>query len=165
MKVRFDVNDAARRDAFLRSPFPKALLPLQPGETPRWGRMTAPQMVEHLLWTFELSTGRAHVECFIPEERRASMKAFLYHNRPAPPDFENPALREGLPPLRYPGLPEAVGALRLEVERFLAQASTDPAATHTHPLFGSIGADEWSRTHFKHCCHHLLQFGLIDLEK
>jgi hypothetical protein len=31
-----------------------------------------------------------------------------------------------------------------------------------HPLFGPIGAEEWTRVHFKHAYHHLLQFALID---
>jgi len=30
---------------------------------PGWGKMTAQQMVEHLAWAFELSTGQAHGEC------------------------------------------------------------------------------------------------------
>ena len=26
-----------------------------------------------------------------------------------------------------------------------------------------VPVEEWSRTHFKHCCHHLQQFGLVEL--
>jgi hypothetical protein len=32
----------------------------------------------------------------------------------------------------------------------------------THPLFGPIGHDDWSRTHDKHRYHHLLQSGLVE---
>ena len=32
------------------------------------------------------------------------------------------------------------------------------------PRFRVIGVEEWSRTHFKHGCHHLMQFGLIEVD-
>jgi len=162
--IHFDVNDPQLRDTFLRHFLTEALAPLSADQPPRWGRMTAQQMVEHLLWTFEVSTGRAKVECPIPEARRERMKAFLYHNTPTPPDFMNPALVEGLPPLRHAGLAEARAALRVEVDRFLEQRTTAPGALHTHPIFGPIGVEEWSRTHTKHGYHHLRQFGLVDDE-
>ena len=31
-----------------------------------------------------------------------------------------------------------------------------------HPTFGPLAAEEWSRSHFKHVYHHLLQFGLLE---
>jgi oxepin-CoA hydrolase/3-oxo-5,6-dehydrosuberyl-CoA semialdehyde dehydrogenase len=164
IKLRYDVDDSALRDSFLRAVFFGALDPLRPDHRPRWGRMTAQQMVEHLVWAFELSTGRAQVECSIPDDQLPRMKRFLYHNRPSPPEFMNPALRDGLPALRFPGIPDAAAALQVEVDRFLHHARTSPTAIHTHPVFGPIGIEDWSRTHFKHCAHHLQQFGLLEVE-
>jgi len=163
--IRFDVNDPDLRETFLGQLFLDALVALRDDTPPRWGRMTAQQMIEHLAWGFELSTGRAEVECPIPEAKRERMKAFLYDNRPSPHDFVNPALAGGLPPLRYAGLAEAKAALRVEVDRFLDHVRANPGAAHTHPVFGPIGVEEWSRTHFKHAHHHLLQFGLLDEER
>ena len=40
----------------------------------------------------------------------------------------NRALVQGLPPLRHPGLPQAKGALRVEVDRFLRYTATHPGA-------------------------------------
>jgi oxepin-CoA hydrolase/3-oxo-5,6-dehydrosuberyl-CoA semialdehyde dehydrogenase len=162
--VRFDVNDAELRTHFLRHVLLDALSPLSPREKARWGRMTAQEMVEHLVWTFEVSRGRVPVECPVPEADRGRMKRFLYGNRPSPQDFMNPLLTGGLPPLRYTGLPEAKAALRLEVDRFLAESKAAPEQIYTHPLFGPIDGEGWSRTHFKHGVHHLLQFGLLDVE-
>jgi hypothetical protein len=54
--LRFDVNDAALRDDFLRREAPARLAGLGELSAPRWGRMTAQQMAEHLLWAFEIST-------------------------------------------------------------------------------------------------------------
>ena len=107
MKVVFDVNDFSLRDTFLRTFFFGALDALTPDLRPRWGLMTAQQMVEHLVWTFEVSTGRAEVECPTPEDQIEHLKKFLYRNRPTPQEFMNPALTEGLPALRYPDLRQA----------------------------------------------------------
>jgi hypothetical protein len=164
VSIPFDVNDPRLRESFIRDGLLEALGALRDTSRPGWGKMTAQQMVEHLEWSFEVSTGQARVDCPIPAERREKMKAFLYHNRPSPPEFMNPALVQGLPPLRHPSLTEAKGALRVEVDRFFRCSATDPGAIHTHPVFGPIGVEEWSRTHFKHGYHHLLQFGLIDRE-
>ena len=119
-------------------------------------------MVEHLSWVFELSTGLASVECPIPEAKRERYKAFLHDNTPMLREFRNPALVSGLPALRHAGLDDALAALRKDVDRFLDHARDAPAATHAHPVFGPIGPEEWSRSHFKHAYHHLLQFGLVE---
>jgi oxepin-CoA hydrolase/3-oxo-5,6-dehydrosuberyl-CoA semialdehyde dehydrogenase len=163
--IRFDVNDVELRDAFLRHVLLDALAPLSDTCKPRWGRMTSQQMVEHLTWAFELSTGQAHTDCPVPDAERERMKAFLHHNRPTPHEFMNPALVAGLPPLRHAGLAEARTALRVAVDRFLAQPDVTPGVVHTHPLFGPIGVEEWARAHFKHGYHHLLQFGLVNGEE
>ena len=164
LKIRLDVDDSSLRDTFLRTFFFGALDALRPEHPARWGGMTAQQMVEHLVWTFEVSTGRVVLECPYPDDQRERMKPFLYHNRPTPHEFMNPALRDGLPQLRSPDLRAARTALMTEVDRFLEHARTRPDSRHTHPIFGPISVEDWSRTHFKHGCHHLLQFGLIEVE-
>jgi oxepin-CoA hydrolase/3-oxo-5,6-dehydrosuberyl-CoA semialdehyde dehydrogenase len=160
--IRFDVNDPLLRETFIRDLLLDTLAGLRDDATPRWGKMTARQMVEHLEWTFDVSTGRAHVECHLPEAKRDRMKVWLHDNRPSPPGFMNPALVEGLPPLRHGGLTEARLALRAAVDRFFDQAAAYPGAIHTHPVFGPLRVEQWSRTHFKHGYHHLVQFGLIE---
>jgi oxepin-CoA hydrolase/3-oxo-5,6-dehydrosuberyl-CoA semialdehyde dehydrogenase len=162
--VPFNVNDPDLRDTFFRRRIFEALTPLRDDTRPHWGRMTAQQMIEHLLWAFELSNGEAHVECPIPEPQRQRLKAFLYDNRPTPREFMNPVLTAGLPPLRHKGLAEAVASLRAAVYHFVHKAASSSDATPTHPVFGPIGMEEWARAHFKHTYHHLLQFGLVEAE-
>jgi oxepin-CoA hydrolase/3-oxo-5,6-dehydrosuberyl-CoA semialdehyde dehydrogenase len=164
LKLRFDVNDDSLRDTFLRTFFFGVLDGLRPETPAAWGAMTAQEMVEHLLWAFEISTGRVAAECATPEGQLERMKTFLHHNRPTPRDFMNPALAEGLPAVRHRSLGEAVAALREEVDAFLRHLRDDHTAVHVHPIFGPIGLDDWSRTHFKHAAHHLQQFGLLQLE-
>jgi oxepin-CoA hydrolase/3-oxo-5,6-dehydrosuberyl-CoA semialdehyde dehydrogenase len=159
--VPFEVNDSGLRETFLRRIAPDALAGLAKDASPGWGKMTAQQMVEHLLWACELSTGRTQTDCPIPEAQREKIRAFLYDNRPTPREFANPVLAAGLPSLRYGSLTVATAALTAETERFFAQAGSTPQVRHMHPVFGPIGIEEWARAHFKHVYHHLLQFGLI----
>jgi len=70
----------------------------------------------------------------------------------------------GLPPLKHKDFSAARAALEEEIAAFWSELAEHPEALYVHPLFGPIGAEEWSRTHFKHGCHHLLQFGLIELD-
>ena len=157
---RFDVNDAELRESFLRRELVRAVERLGQASSGRWGRMCAQEMVEHLIWAFELSTGQARTECPVPEAEGPRMKKFLYDNRPTPREFMNPALAAGLPPLRYGSLSEATRALARELGRFI-DGPRSSEQLYTHPIFGPIGYDEWHRTHYKHTHHHLLQFGLI----
>jgi len=159
--IPFEVNDPDLRDRFLRRLLFDALSALRDDTQPGWGKMTAQQMAEHLIWAVEISTGKAEAECTFPEAQRERLKGFLYDNRPTPREFQNPVLAAGLPALRYTGVADATAALRHDVEVFLVQTSGAPGAARTHPVFGPIAAEEWARSHFKHCYHHLLQFGLI----
>ena len=164
MKVRFDVNDPAGRNAFIRAGLPEALKSLTPGTRPRWGALTAAHMVEHLLWGFELSTGRLVLEPATSEEWQRKARAFLHDHRETPHGFENPYLRDGLPPLRFGALTLAIDALTSEGQRFVELAAADTEVRRAHPVFGWCSMEEWSRIHFKHGVHHLLQFGLIEVE-
>ena len=47
---RFDVNDPELREFFLRHEVAQAVDKLADAATPRWGRMRAQEMIEHLLW-------------------------------------------------------------------------------------------------------------------
>lgn len=165
MKVQFDVNDAAGRDHFIAELLGEALGRLAPDRKPEWGGFTAPQMVEHLVQAFEISTGRLKVACATPEDWRIKARRFLHDNRPMPHGFDSPLLRDGAPPLRFETIPHAIEALRNEARRFLDLSASDPDSSHMHPVFGECNASEWSRVHFKHGVHHLLQFGLIEVEE
>ncbi len=164
MKVRFDVNDVQGRTRFLTKTLCEALSALPPDRKPAWGGFTAAQMVEHLLSVFELSTGKTTSGSSLPEEFQVKARAFLRDNRPMPRGFESPLHKNGVPPLRFESIPMAVEALRLESKAFLELGAADPGPARVHPAFGPCTPDEWSRMHFKHGVHHLLQFGLLEVE-
>ena len=162
-KILFDVSDPDLRHAFLQHDVISALVPLREDDVPRRGGMSARQMVEHLVWTFELSTGRAAVE---PSQLAVGVpgaRDFL-HNGPTPLGLTNPALISGLPPLRYATLAQARAALGWEVARFLEEA-VHTEEIRAHPIFGLLRHEEWHRKHYKHSYHHLRRFGLIEAEQ
>jgi DinB family protein len=164
LHLKLDVNDVARREAFLYGGVVDALGALRSDTPAQWGHMTPQQMVEHLMWSFEVSRGQVVVECPIPEAKRTAWKAFLYDDRPMMREFRNPALVNGLPALRHGGIAEAVAAVRAEAEAFRTYAAAHPDVLHVHPVFGPMNADEWARAHYKHLFHHLLQFDLAAAE-
>jgi oxepin-CoA hydrolase / 3-oxo-5,6-dehydrosuberyl-CoA semialdehyde dehydrogenase len=159
--IPFDVNDNDLRVAFFEHHLADALAGLTERMRPRWGNMTAQHMVEHLLWSFECSTGELTVPCRAPESILERVKAFLYDNRPTPHGFKNPLLGQVPPALRFASLADALAALDHEAVRFVGHFLEEPGTFHVHPVFGPLGGEEWQRSHFKHCYHHLLQFGLI----
>jgi DinB family protein len=158
----FEVNREDARDRFLRVVVKEAVTTLAPDTRPAWGRMTAQQMVEHLTWMYDVSVGAAQVPCFVGEEQQKRIRAFLYDEHPSPRNLTNPALAGGLPPLKSPDLAAALAALDLARRRFVDRDESARRVAFTHPVFGPLVREEWSRFHCKHVFHHLLQFGLIN---
>lgn len=155
------VDDAELRRTFLRTTMHEALAGLASDAQPQWGHMSAQQMVEHLLWSIRGSTGAMAFPVVTPDTLLERSRRFLYHDRQTPHEFMNPLLKAGLPPLEYPDLRSAVEAVRVEMEGFLELAEREPDTVRNHPIFGPLKPEEWERSHFKHCHHHLAQFGMV----
>jgi hypothetical protein len=162
--ITFDVNNSNTRQTFLMHTLIQSLDSLTESTTSRWGKMTAQHMVEHLLWTFEFSTGKRTTDRDVPQRVAERLKQFLYNNKQTPQLFKNPILEDDLPELRFSSLTDAKHALRDELNQFLSIRRMNLQDIRNHPIFGFLGGEEWERTHYKHCIHHLLQFGLIILD-
>ena len=160
--IPFDVNDETLRQSFLANSLGGIIHAMDEHALPRWGSMKAQHMIEHLTWAFKCSTGKFTAACHTPEHLLERTRRFLYDNRETPQNFKNPLLGEHPMPYIWPSCADAKAALRTEVECYLDQYRTDPAAAHTHPIFGSLDGEQWHRAHFKHCYHHLLQFNIIE---
>jgi len=158
----FDVNNPQLRKEFLASSVAGALSGLSPDHAPAWGHMSPQQMVEHLLWAMELSTGVVKVECRLPARLVERFKTFLYTNDPTSHDFMNPLLKTGLPSPRFSSIEQAAAALGDQTQVFLSGDGIAAGERRVHPVFGPLDHDEWSRAHFKHFYHHLLQFGRLE---
>jgi hypothetical protein len=160
--TRMNVNDSLARKTFLTVDMHNALSELKRSNSPKWGEFSAQEMVEHLLWAMEVSTGKVLAVCKVPFKLLERFKPFLYNDQATSREFMNLMLKQGLPQLRYKGIVEANAALRSEVDTFFAKESSTElqSALRIHPIFGPLTHEEWERSHYKHFFHHLLQFGL-----
>ena len=156
-----DVNNLQTRQHFMKHTLMETIAGLNEESQPHWGKMTAQQMVEHLIWAFELSNGKSKIICNLSEEQEAQRKPFLYNNRPTPREVPNPELENGFPPNRFINLEEARKRLGKEILAFMKQDPENHLPEYDHPIFGKLNREEWERAHYKHTFHHLIQFGLI----
>jgi oxepin-CoA hydrolase / 3-oxo-5,6-dehydrosuberyl-CoA semialdehyde dehydrogenase len=159
--IPFNVNDNNLRKIFLDQLLLDSIQGIDENREPLWGKMTPHNMIEHLLWAFECSTGILEVPCRTPVNVLERAKRFLYDDRPTPRGFKNPLLGEDPLPVRFTLISQAKNIFQQEVAHCIRYYNERPGAIHVHPVFGPLGAEEWQRSHFKHCYHHLLQFGII----
>jgi oxepin-CoA hydrolase/3-oxo-5,6-dehydrosuberyl-CoA semialdehyde dehydrogenase len=148
ININFDVNDLKLRTGFFNFILPQAMKNLDTSTASKWGKMTPQEMIEHLIWSFELAAGKIEAVCNYSVEIQNKFKAFIYNNQPTPE-------------LCCKDLKEAEKELNKGINEFLEHYSVNPAIKYTHPIFGPLNMDEWHRTNYKHCIHHLLQFDLI----
>jgi oxepin-CoA hydrolase / 3-oxo-5,6-dehydrosuberyl-CoA semialdehyde dehydrogenase len=163
--IPYNVNDSYLRSSFFDNVMIDCIAKLPEEATSLWGKMTAQDMIEHLIWAFECSIGSIEVPCRTPENLLERAKRFLYDNRPTPQNFKNPLLGDNPLPHRYSTYSEARSILLNNIDAFKKYYNEHPEALHTHPVFGLLGAEEWQRSQYKHCYHHLLQFGIINQTK
>lgn len=162
IKIPYEVTDPDLRTKFITEILPKAIESLEEPTEPQWGEMSAQHMVEHLMFSFQMSTGKLNVECKTPTEELGRMQAFLDLNRAMPKGFTNPVTGERLLELQYESIDQAKKALEKEVQNYRSYYENNPESTHTNPMFGELDSEGWQKFHFKHCFHHLSQFGLIE---
>ena len=134
---------------------------LQKDAKPLWGKMSSQHMVEHLVYSLQISNGKLNVGCFIPKERWATMKKILLSDRPLPKNFINPIIGEDLPSLIHTSLNESIDVLKKEYSDYLQYYRLHPEATQLNPTFGELNGVEWEVFHQKHFAHHFEQFGLL----
>jgi len=161
-EIPFDVNNEMLRNKFFTEILPRAINTIDINTPPLWGKMNVQHMIEHLIWTFEIAVGKIKVGCKTPEKLLPRAKAFLHNNTETPHDFKNPLIGENPLPLNFSNFSEAKTKLLEEIKNFTGHSQANPDSVYIHPIFGPIGNDEWERANYKHCYHHLIQFGLIN---
>jgi oxepin-CoA hydrolase/3-oxo-5,6-dehydrosuberyl-CoA semialdehyde dehydrogenase len=134
---------------------------LTPAADARFGIMTAQHMLEHLILTLKLSSGRIPMEDFVPNEKQLAQKqALLYTDIPFPQGIKVPGIPDTLMELRFPDLATAKTALLASWDAYQALFQQEPSKTTIHPRFGPLNHDDWEKFHAKHMDHHLGQFGV-----
>ena len=127
----------------------------------RWGRMTARQMVRHLIDSARVAFGEVKVsDASSPLQRTIVKWIALYAPMQWPPEIETSAeLDQVLGRGSSPGdFTADVAELAAITQRFAAQPPDTRWARH--PIFGAMSHAEWLRWAYLHTDHHLRQFGV-----
>jgi hypothetical protein len=142
----------------------KQLIPLMrqidTAASPRWGKMNAQQMVEHVSSFFQISTNQIKFPLATSEELLPKFYAFLMSEKEFRENTKAPILPEEPLPLQYETMDEAVANLEQQVNEFFIYFTDDPEKKTLHPAFGELNFEEWVQLHHKHVKHHLKQFGI-----
>lgn len=128
---------------------------LSPDAVPRWGRMTAPQMLAHCTDALRMAVGELPVRAVpVPFARLGIVKWLMLYVLPFPKNAPTARELRAREPVSWA---EELAELDRLVGRFAPGAG--PPAWAPHPLFGALGAAQWGVLAQKHLDHHLRQFG------
>lgn len=126
----------------------------------RWGRMTAHQMVCHLIDCNRVALGELEVTAPKSMVPRAIVKwVSLYTPMPWPAGIPtNPELDQEVAGTRPGDFSRDTATLEATVERLMSRAGR--GGWPTHPDFGVMSERDWFRWAWLHMDHHLRQFGV-----
>ncbi len=135
----------------------RRLRSVQPSDSPRWGVMSAPQMIRHLRDALRLPLGELTVEPASLGIPRPVLKVLALSvplrwrkNIPTAAVFDQS--RKAPPSTPFA---DDVEELLAVTQQFL----NDPLTGRSHPYFGLLTRQEWMRWAWLHTDHHLRQFG------
>lgn len=138
----------------------KYLSALTPDTKPKWGKMNAQRMIEHLTDTVQIATGKNPQDQIVPDEKLPGMLRFLASDKEMAQEIQVPfALEETA--LRHPEIELALDELVEELIHFEELYEANEGLTQVHPYYGPLGYEEWTRLNSKHLTHHFKQFGLL----
>jgi hypothetical protein len=128
---------------------------LDPAATPKWGRMSAPQMLAHLTNWMKMATGELSTKPKNVPLRFTPVKQLAIYVLPFPK-----------------GVPTAVELITREPDEWSAERSMflryldEFESMHRgkpfpyHPAFGILTDAAWGVLGYRHTDHHLTQFGV-----
>jgi hypothetical protein len=127
---------------------------LTPEAKPRWGRMDAPQMVAHLAASVRMAIGDLPTVMKRTPLRHPPLKQLIIYVLPFPKGAPTvPELRRA--PVAWQ---KEVDDLRALLDRFATRERS--GSWPSHPAYGPLSARGWGVLTYKHCDHHLRQFGV-----
>jgi hypothetical protein len=140
----------------------KTIDKFEPHLQPIFGLMSPQHILEHLILSLHLSTGKRKIEFKGNDEMATSVKATLiYSDAEIPMGVKNPLLKDVPEDLAFATINEAKQALKNELTHFYAYKSNHPDASSIHPRMNVLTIDEWAKLHSKHFSHHFKQVSLI----
>lgn len=134
---------------------------LNPKTPPRWGKMSAQRMIEHLCDNLYMAIGKGKFKLVIPEEKVEKMQAFLNSPKPMAKDIKVYFAPEEYS-LRNSNLKNALIEFQNAWRSFEDHFNQYPNDTTIHPFYGQLTKELWLKLIAKHFTHHFEQFNLID---
>lgn len=128
---------------------------LKPDASPQWGRMSAPQMVTHVVDALKMATGELPIADKKLPIRFTPLKQLIIYGPPFPKSA--------------PTAPELLTrqCKDFDAERANLKAMMDTFASISadtelprHPAFGKLSRRAWGALAYKHIDHHFKQFGI-----
>jgi hypothetical protein len=133
---------------------------VRPDSPPRWGKMTARQMVCHLSDTFLAAMGEKPTQIAQGYAARKLIKwVALYVPLPWPKGVPTPAECDQA----FGGTPPADFSEDLQRLQVLVEGYTEEPRKfqfRPHPIFLEMSERDWMRWGYLHMDHHLRQFGV-----
>lgn len=150
------------KESFLKEHYLDHIRNLDPETGNKWGKMNVHQMIEHMTDAFRMGNGRdLYTGILTPEERLEKAQAFVLSDLPFKENTKNLLMGEEPFPLRHADLADSIAELETEVLHFFDVWEKQPEQTIRNPFFGDLDYPHWIGLLYKHCWHHLNQFGVM----
>jgi len=128
---------------------------IKPDTPAKWGKMNAPQMLAHLTNAMQMAVGELAVRGKRHPARLFPLKQLLIYMLPMPKNLPTAQELIARAPASFNGEVEALAAA---FETFAARDASAPWPPH--PIFGAMTRRDWGALAYRHCDHHLKQFGV-----
>jgi hypothetical protein len=152
-----------KKEFFLRNEFIQHIRQLDPAAERRWGKMNVQQMIEHMADAFRMANGKdKHSGILTEEEKLPRFQAFVLSDTPFKENTKNILLPEEPGEFRFQNMDESINELNQEVIDFFKVFENDKQQTIRNPFFGDLNFEYWVALLYKHCWHHLNQFGVTN---
>lgn len=147
MKTMFSAGD--------RAAIVERINRLTPEHSPKWGKMNVSQMIVHLADAVRMATGELPVKSKKLPVRFSPIKELIIYVFPFPKSA--PTAKELLSRVPAEWTNEREDLLRQIDHLATLAGKTD---WPDHPAFGKLSRTDWGVLGYKHCDHHLKQFGV-----
>ncbi|MDA0987265.1 MAG: hypothetical protein O3A55_06690 [Bacteroidetes bacterium] len=155
LKIFLDITDHVKVFELLQK--------LNSTDKPIFGIMTPQHMVEHLIFTLQISNGEKEIELYYNQEKADKFKRItIYSDRELVRGFKSPALpKDEVLPLAFQNLEIAINNLKTELIKFDSYFKINQNSKPINPVMGELNFKEWIIFHNKHFTHHFKQFNLL----
>jgi hypothetical protein len=128
---------------------------LDAGADRRWGTMSAPQMMAHLVDAMRMAVGEIRVPSKNLPIRFTPLKQLIIYCLPFPKGAPTAPQLISRPPADWPSESAMLATM---IERF---ANRDQHGDWPeHPAFGRLTGRQWGVLAYRHIDHHFRQFGV-----